>query len=99
MAEKVPSWLGRLLLPKLSEISGDIKALNARIDSLEKTMNTRFETVNARIGYLQESMNARFEAVNTRIDSLEKRMPVIEELTAIKIRLADLEKRVTSVEA
>lgn len=32
-AEKIPSWIERLLMPKLSEISGEIKAINTRICS------------------------------------------------------------------
>ncbi|MEM3419081.1 MAG: hypothetical protein QW806_02540 [Nitrososphaerota archaeon] len=36
MVEKVPGWIERILLTKLSEITGEIKAINARIDSLEK---------------------------------------------------------------
>jgi outer membrane murein-binding lipoprotein Lpp len=40
-AEKIPGWIERLLMPKLSEISGDIKAINARIDALESNMNTK----------------------------------------------------------
>jgi hypothetical protein len=35
----------------------------------------------------------RFETINIKLDSLEKRIPVIEELAALKIRMADLEKR------
>jgi hypothetical protein len=56
-AEKIPGWRERLLLPKLSEISGDIKA------------------------------------INTRLDSIEKRIPVIEKITALELKIADLEKR------
>ncbi len=38
--EKIPSWLERLLLPKLIEISGDIKAFNARIDALDDKIDS-----------------------------------------------------------
>ncbi|MEM2208972.1 MAG: hypothetical protein QXF09_03225 [Nitrososphaerota archaeon] len=66
MAEKIPSWIERILLPKLSEITGEIKAINARIDSLEKTFNERFIS-------LRNEMISRFESINIRIDSLEKK--------------------------
>jgi len=71
-AEKIPGWIERLLLPKLSEISGDIKAVNGRIDALEFNMSTRIDS-------LESNMNTRmyrFEAINTRLDSLDKRIPV-----------------------
>ena len=85
MVEKVPSWIERLLLPRLSEMAGEIKALNARFESLRNEMLPRFETV-----------NARFEAVDARLDSIEKRIPVIEDLAEIKLRLAELERKAAS---
>ncbi|MQY54560.1 MAG: hypothetical protein GH149_04675 [Methanosarcinales archaeon] len=39
--EKIPTWIERLLLPKLNEIVGAIKALHSRIDSVEKTWGAR----------------------------------------------------------
>jgi len=63
MVEKLPGWIERILLPKLSEIIGEMKAINARIDSLEKTINS-----------FRNEMLSKFEAINNRIDSLEKRI-------------------------
>ena len=105
LVEKIPSWIERLLLPRLSEISGEIKALSIKVESLEKIMNERTgslekriesleKTMDTRMSLLEDAMKARFEAVNTRMDALEKRIPVIEEIATIKIRLAELEKRV-----
>jgi len=67
MVEKIPSWIEKLLLPKLSEITGEIKAINARIDSLEKTFNERFIS-------LRNEMLTRFEAVDKKIESLRNEM-------------------------
>ncbi|MEM2178681.1 MAG: hypothetical protein QW272_07700 [Candidatus Methanomethylicaceae archaeon] len=39
MVEKIPSWIERMLLLKLSEITGEIKAINARIYSLENRID------------------------------------------------------------
>jgi len=44
-SEKIPGWVERLLLPKLSEITGNIKAVNGRIDALDSTMTTRFDSL------------------------------------------------------
>jgi DNA repair exonuclease SbcCD ATPase subunit len=98
--EKIPSWLERLLMPKLSEISGEIKALDTKIDSLRsetkteidamrKEMLSKFESVYNKF----EGLDYRFETINIKLDSLEKRIPVIEEITALKIKVADMEKR------
>lgn len=95
MAEKIPSWIERLLLPRLSEMLGEIKALNTKVDALEKTVNTRINALDERIVSLRNEMISRFEAVNIRIDALEKRIPVVEELAGIKVRLLELEKKVS----
>ena len=46
-------WLERLLMPKLNEISGEIKALEAKIESLEKVTISRFEAVDRRFDSLE----------------------------------------------
>jgi len=54
--------------------------LDPRISALK-------ETVDVRVKSLEQSLS-------TRIDALEKRIPVIEEIAVIKVRLSDLERRV-----
>ncbi len=114
-AEKIPGWIERLLLPKLSEMSGDIKAINVRIDSLESNINTRMDSIEDKIASLETNMNIKIDSLRNetkteivsvrteisgmrtemtvRLDSLEKRIPVIEEITALKLKIADLEKK------
>ena len=125
--EKIPSWIERLLMPKLSEISGEIKAVNTRIDALESNMSTRIEALESKmdikIDSLDERMNTRinsldekivslrtemksdfkgldyrFETIDIHFDSLEKRIPVIEEITALKIKIAELEKKMAIIQ-
>jgi len=36
MAEKVPGWLEKILLPQLGELKGGIKARNGRLTGLER---------------------------------------------------------------
>ena len=49
-------------------------------------MNYRFEKVDERIDSLKTEMTVR-------LDSLEKRIPVIEEITTLKLKIAEIEKR------
>ncbi len=35
-AEKISGWIERLLLPKLTEIGGDVKALDVKVESFRK---------------------------------------------------------------
>jgi capsule polysaccharide export protein KpsE/RkpR len=99
-AEKIPSWIERLLMPLLGEIKGELKAINTKIDALESNMNAKFEGVDIKISSLDERIaslrnetKTEFTGLNYRLDSLEKRIPVIEKITALEIKIAELEKR------
>jgi hypothetical protein len=87
--EKIPGWIERLLLPKLSEISGDVKGLDIKIESLRNETKTEIASVRNEIASLRTEMNVR-------LDSIEKRIPVIEKITALEIKIADLEKRLAA---
>ena len=67
-AEKIPGWIERLLLPKLSELDGDGEI---------KAVNTRIYSVNERIDSLRNETKSEFTGLNYRFDSLENRIPVI----------------------
>jgi archaellum component FlaC len=94
LAEKVPGWVERLLIPTLeSRVRAIVKE---ELGHLEKTMNARFEGIEARFGGVDarfDGVEAKLDAVNTRIDSLEKRMKLVEDIADIKARLAIVEKR------
>jgi len=65
--EKIPGWIERLLLPKLNEISGEIIALEAKIESVDNK-------VDVRIDRLRKEMMAKFESVVVKFDSLRNKM-------------------------
>ncbi|HIH45250.1 MAG TPA: hypothetical protein HA257_09360 [Candidatus Methanoperedenaceae archaeon] len=97
-AEKIPGWIERMLLPRLSEISGEIRALDTKIDSLRNETKAEVESLRKEIQYRFEATDSKFETLNAKIDSLDKRIPVIEEITALKIKIADIEKRLAVAE-
>lgn len=101
LAEKVPGWVERLLIPTLeSRIRVIVKE---ELDHLDRTINAKFEGVDARFEAIDirfDAVDARFngveakvDAVNTRLDSLEKRMNVAEDIADIKARLGVIERR------
>ena len=87
IAEKVPSWVERLLIPTLESRVREI--VKEQVGYLEKIIETRFESTNIRVKALEDTLN-------TRMDSLEKRIPVIEEMAAIKTRLDELERKLAT---
>ena len=98
LAEKVPGWVERLLIPTLeSRIRVVVKE---EVGNLEKVMIAKFDAVNTRIDSVEKRVDARFDgvddrfdAVDSRIDSLEKRLPMIQDIADLKARLAVVEKR------
>jgi len=59
---------------------------------MDNRIKTLEETFNERLISLRNEMPTRFEAINIRIDSLEKRIPMMEKLTELEIRISRLEK-------
>ena len=76
LAQKVPSWVERMLVPTLdSRVRSIVKE---ELGGFEKTMEAKFETmavkfdaVNQRIDSLEKSMLGRFEGVNARFEGAE----------------------------
>ncbi len=71
MAEKVPGWLERILLPQISEIKGELKAMDARMDG-------EFKAVHSEISRVEETLGAKIEALDERMD-VTQRLAVVEE--------------------
>ena len=101
--EKIPGWIERLLLPKLNDITGEIKAIYTRIDAVEKgvaslrnEMMTKFEAMDVKVDSKFEAMDSRFDAMEFRFDSLEARLPVMEKMAEFEVRLAEIERKVTA---
>ncbi len=111
VAEKIPGWVERVLLPLLGDIRGEIEAVNERIDSSNERIDSlrnelvfRIDSTNERITSFDSKMDIKIDSLRNEtkseftamyyiLDSLEKRIPVIEEMTALKLKIADLEKR------
>lgn len=68
----------------------ELRALVARMDSLEKVMDARFTTIDARFLAVEQKIDARSDVMNAKLDHL------IESL-AVDRRLAKLESQQTSV--
>lgn len=97
LAEKIPSWLERVLLPRVSEITGELKAVNSHIDGMEKRIDKLENSLEAFRGatMTRDELLPRFEALHTRLDAIEKRIPVIEKLAEIEVRPTQVEKKLS----
>jgi hypothetical protein len=91
IAEKVPGWVERLLIPALEsrvrtivkdETSQLERAIGGRFETLEKVMDARFEALDTKV-----------DSVDRRVDSLDKKIPLVQDMAEIKARLTLVEKR------
>jgi hypothetical protein len=54
MAEKIPGWLERILLPQISELNGEVKATNGRMDGEFKAVHSEFKRLDQRIDGVEQ---------------------------------------------
>lgn len=89
MAEKIPGWIERLLLPRLSTIEAKIDRVDGKVDALEKVVNARFQSVEIQI-------DAKFRSVETQMVELKERFNIAQELAVLKAQVKDLRDKVGS---
>jgi hypothetical protein len=75
MAEKVPEWLERILLPQISELKGEVKATNARLDGEFKAVHSEIRRLDEKIDGLDKRMDfvQRLAIVEGKVSELEGR--------------------------
>ena len=89
LAEKIPGWVERLLLPRLSTIEAKIDRVDGKVDALEKVVNARFQSVETQI-------DAKFRSVETQISELKERFNIAQELAVVKAQVKDLRDKLGS---
>jgi hypothetical protein len=103
MAEKIPGWLERILLPQLSELKGDVKGVNAKIEGVGEKLGAKIDGLDqklaARIDALEGRMQGEFKAVHAEIMRLDGRIDALEQRTDLTQRLAIVEERFKELRA
>ncbi len=96
VAEKIPSWIKQVLIPELTEIKGEIRAVNNRIDSFDDKMDTRLNALDGKIDSLRNETKSEIIRLEERIDSLrnETKMEIGSLRTEITVKFDSLEKRI-----
>jgi tetrahydromethanopterin S-methyltransferase subunit G len=78
MAEKIPSWLERVLLPQISELKGEVKVLHTRIDGLGEKIDGAERRLESKIGEADKRLGDKIDEVDKRlcekIDEVDKRL-------------------------
>ena len=79
MTEKIPGWLERVLLPRLSEIAGDIKAIYARIEGLDN-----------KIDELDRRLSSNDVHLAEKIDDLDRRLDMAQRFAVLETKMSEL---------
>lgn len=61
------------ILAVLKDIRGEAKQTNARLESLEATTNTRFESLEGRVDFLEKRVTRGFEGLTTQLNEVNHR--------------------------
>lgn len=106
LAEKVPGWVERLLIPTLESRVRTI--MKEEMLQLEKTIDAKFEAVDARFEAFDEKFSARIDAVDeklstridavdeklsNKIDDLDKRLDMVQRLAVVEAKMKDFESK------
>ena len=84
VAEKVPGWVGRFLLPEIE------KVVEKEVEGLRREINAKFEAVDTKF----EAVNAKFEAVNARLDGIEKRFDLVQDVAILRAELKEVREKI-----
>jgi hypothetical protein len=77
MDQTTTTWIA-VAVPTLAVIAGFIRneaafsSLAARVETMNRDVNARFEMVDARFETLTRDMNARFETLTRRVDAVDR---------------------------
>ncbi len=75
MAEKVPGWLERILLPQISELKGEVKAIIGRMDGEFRAVHSEIRRIDQKIDGLDRRMEVvqRLAVVEGKVQELERK--------------------------
>jgi hypothetical protein len=97
MAEKIPGWIERILLPELSELKGEVKVVNAKIEGVGERLEAKIDSLDeklaAKIDGLEGRVQGELKAVHAEIKRLDDKIDALEQRTDLTQRLAVVEER------
>ncbi|GBC70407.1 hypothetical protein HRbin02_00174 [Candidatus Calditenuaceae archaeon HR02] len=92
IAEKVPSWVARVLLPEIrsiirEEISSEVKRLEDRIGSIDEKIDLVRNELLAEIRRVDEKLI-------TKIESIERSIPLASRLAVLEAEVKELKEKI-----
>jgi hypothetical protein len=83
---KAPAWVGRVSMPEVGEMKGDIRSLDTRVTEMDKRMNMRFDSI-------ARDQADQFDSLKAMIRTQNEKFEFQRELAVLKAKVAELEQR------
>jgi len=97
IAEKVPGWVGRFLIPEIERVVDQrILMLRETMDAKFKAVDAKFEAIDARFESMDAKFDAKFNGLEKEVLSLRNEMNA--RFSSIDTRLNEIEKRIDVVQ-
>ena len=97
MAEKVPGWLERVLLPQIRELKGDLKALDAKMDAEFRVVHSELgsldQKLSQRIESLDQKLSQRIDGTNRRLDDSDKKLDMVQRVAVLEANVQELQSK------
>jgi tetrahydromethanopterin S-methyltransferase subunit G len=92
VAEKVPGWVGRFLIPEIERVvEKEVESLRREMNARFEAIDTKFESIDARF----DAIDTRFEAVNARLDGIEKRFDLVQDVAVLKAEMKEIQEKMS----
>ena len=83
----------RLTLPRLNSIDGDLKAINTRIDSIERSQGLLKNEIRAEVKAGFASQDAKIEKLVLKLEGMDKKLDIDRRMTIIEAKVKELERK------
>ncbi len=68
----VTRWLEKFLLPEVKEMQGELKALNTKVDEMDRRLTSEIHGVRIEAQSTKEQLKTGIEAVRNQFNAIER---------------------------
>lgn len=83
----------RLMLPRLNSIDGELKAINTRIDSFEKSQDSLKNELRAEIKAGFASQDGKIEKIVLKLEEMDRKLDTDRRMTILEAKVKELERK------
>ena len=93
----VTRWLEKFLLPEVKEIQGELKALNTKVDEMDRRLDSKIDEMDRRltseIHGVRIEVQSTKEQLKTGIEAVRNQFNAIERIVRLEEKIKELESK------